>query len=251
MRPKSLRNVTGATIAHRGLFTPKWPENSLEAIVDACEKGHWVEFDIRLSRDGKVVIFHDEDLLRSSSLPSKVADLSSEELQKTRIFGSQCTIPLFRDLLSKVPPHSVLVVELKSFCGTRGFHKDTLLEKAVLKELEGFSGRALLKSFNPFSVTELLSMTQDHSVGFLSCDHLKDGDFPFADQTQARALQALSVEAAIESDFISYGIQDLSPELSKLVREQREQGLMTWTVRNLEQRQKAQNLAHNYIFEAH
>ena len=46
--------------AHRGLHNGKdAPENSLAAFEAACQKGYGIELDVQLSRDGKVMVFHD------------------------------------------------------------------------------------------------------------------------------------------------------------------------------------------------
>ena len=54
--------VYGVNHAHRGLHTKDKtvPENSLPAFRAAAEAGYGVELDIQLSRDGQVVVFHDE-----------------------------------------------------------------------------------------------------------------------------------------------------------------------------------------------
>ena len=43
---------------------PIAPENSLAAFAAACEAGYGIELDVQLTRDGKVVVVHDGDLLR-------------------------------------------------------------------------------------------------------------------------------------------------------------------------------------------
>ena len=45
--------------AHRGLHGGGVPENSLAAFELACKKGFGIELDVQLSRDGKVMVFHD------------------------------------------------------------------------------------------------------------------------------------------------------------------------------------------------
>ena len=52
-------------IAHRGLhYKKEVPENSLLAILKAVENSYDIEFDITITNDGKIVVFHDEDLKR-------------------------------------------------------------------------------------------------------------------------------------------------------------------------------------------
>ena len=73
-------------LAHRGLTTPEMlaagqVENSRAAIEAAIRAGcDLVETDCHLTRDGKVVLFHDADLTRVTGDTRKVADVSLDEL---------------------------------------------------------------------------------------------------------------------------------------------------------------------------
>lgn len=52
--------------AHRG-FKGKYPENTMLAFKKAIEAGaDGIEFDVHLSKDGELVIIHDEFLDRTS-----------------------------------------------------------------------------------------------------------------------------------------------------------------------------------------
>jgi glycerophosphoryl diester phosphodiesterase len=79
-------------IAHRGASAVA-PENTLAAFERAIRDGaEGIEFDVRLARDGVAVVIHDATLERTGLVPGKVAELSSEELQKTDVgtwFGRQ------------------------------------------------------------------------------------------------------------------------------------------------------------------
>ena len=52
-------------IAHRGLHKNKIiPENSMLAFKAAIEKNYAIEFDINITKDNQIVVFHDDDLNR-------------------------------------------------------------------------------------------------------------------------------------------------------------------------------------------
>jgi glycerophosphoryl diester phosphodiesterase len=69
-------------IAHRGASALA-PENTLAAFEKAISDGaEGIEFDVRLSKDGAVVVFHDATLGRLSDRKNLVSSLSVEELQK-------------------------------------------------------------------------------------------------------------------------------------------------------------------------
>lgn len=69
-------------IAHRGASALA-PENTLGAFKRAIDDGaEGIEFDVRLSKDGAVVVFHDATLQRLSDRKNLVSSLTVEELQK-------------------------------------------------------------------------------------------------------------------------------------------------------------------------
>lgn len=71
---------TGPIIGHRGAAGHA-PENTLAAFRAAAALGvRWVEFDVRLSRDRRPVVFHDERLERTTGARGRVADRDAADL---------------------------------------------------------------------------------------------------------------------------------------------------------------------------
>ncbi len=105
----------GLNCAHRGLHRQDQtiPENSLAAFRAAREAGYGVELDVQLSKDGEVVVFHDDDLLRACGKPERVNALEWKELQRLRLFGTEEGIPSFAEALA-VLGDTPVIVELKS-----------------------------------------------------------------------------------------------------------------------------------------
>ncbi|MDO9084637.1 MAG: glycerophosphodiester phosphodiesterase family protein [Anaerolineaceae bacterium] len=69
-------------IAHRG-FSGKYPENTLLAFQKALDLGvDAIELDVQLSKDGEIMIFHDEDLLRTTGKQGMLKDLRFDELRE-------------------------------------------------------------------------------------------------------------------------------------------------------------------------
>jgi homoserine O-acetyltransferase len=85
-------------ICHRGSSEHAF-ENTLEAFRATFELGgDGNEFDIRLTRDGVLVVFHDDMLDRRLEAYGDVSDISWDELRRFRFrdtgrFGDQCRIP--------------------------------------------------------------------------------------------------------------------------------------------------------------
>src|ERR671932_1576515 len=73
-------------IAHRGLHAAQEgrPENSLAAFAQACALGFPAELDVRLTRDGEVVVFHDRALKRMTGAAGPVDDRDARELTRLR-----------------------------------------------------------------------------------------------------------------------------------------------------------------------
>ena len=68
--------------AHRG-FSHKYPEATRAAYQGAIEVGvDGFECDVRLTKDGVPVCFHDRDLKRIAGVKKRVASLTLSELQE-------------------------------------------------------------------------------------------------------------------------------------------------------------------------
>ncbi|MCX8065362.1 MAG: glycerophosphodiester phosphodiesterase family protein [Candidatus Hydrogenedentes bacterium] len=66
--------------AHRG-DAKNAPENTIPAIKSAVEKGvHMIEFDVRMTKDGHLVLMHDETVDRTTNGKGKVSELTSHEI---------------------------------------------------------------------------------------------------------------------------------------------------------------------------
>jgi len=108
-------------IAHRGASADA-PENTLSAMKLAWEQGaDAIELDLWLSKDGKLVVFHDADTKRYEKEPRKVPELTWDELQQLDVGswkGEQFKgerIPTLESILATVPSGRRAVLEIK--CG--------------------------------------------------------------------------------------------------------------------------------------
>lgn len=87
--------------AHRG-FAPDGAENTLKAFAAAHELGFaYLETDVRATKDGVLVVFHDEDLSRLAGDRRRIADCTAAELSALRVRGEP--IPTFDELLLAFP----------------------------------------------------------------------------------------------------------------------------------------------------
>src|SRR3990167_490105 len=144
-------------IAHRG-GAGCAPENTLAAFANAktCAVT-WVEFDVQITADKQVVVFHDETLDRTSNGTGKLVDYSYTDLLTLDVgswFSSEFNnerIPLFREVMQFLAKENMAAnIELKP---QRGQEEALIIE--VIKELQQV---ALVQSrmlFSSFSIPAL------------------------------------------------------------------------------------------------
>ncbi|WP_159617345.1 glycerophosphodiester phosphodiesterase [Arthrobacter zhaoguopingii] len=88
--------------SHRG-FSPAGAENSLSAFADAARLGFgYLEIDVRSTRDGVVMVFHDETLDRVTDARGPIAARTRAELAGVRIRGGE-PIPTLEEVLLRWP----------------------------------------------------------------------------------------------------------------------------------------------------
>lgn len=138
----------GVNFAHRGLHTRdrSIPENSLPAFERAAQAGYGMELDVQLSKDGEVVVFHDDTLDRVCGVHARVDEKTWAELQELRLCGTEYGIPLFSEVLKTVRGRGPLIVELKN-----GRRNRELCEKTYAL-LAAYRGDVCIESFNPLIV---------------------------------------------------------------------------------------------------
>ncbi len=99
-------------IAHRGASADA-PENTMPAFKLALEQGaQMLEFDVRPTRDGAVVVFHDDTTERWNGRPDVVSRLTWDELRAVTIDGEP--VALFEGVCEWAATTGMLLnVELK------------------------------------------------------------------------------------------------------------------------------------------
>ena len=138
----------GRNFAHRGLHSrdKSVPENSLKAFELASAAGYGMELDVQLTKDGQVVVFHDDDLKRVCGVDGRVDDYTFSELQKFPLCGTEERIPLFSDVLHTVRGRGAIICELKNGPRNRELCRKTY------DLLAAYPGEVCVESFNPFIV---------------------------------------------------------------------------------------------------
>lgn len=167
VHPAHLKPFQGWNYAHRGLHSrdKTVPENSLPAFAAAVAAGYGMELDVQLSKDGEVVVFHDDTLDRVTGVHGRVDAFTWAELQKMPLEGSAEHMPLFTQVLAVIGGKTPLIVELKS-----GPRNRELCEK-TLALLRGYEGDFCVESFDPTIVAWFKKNAPDLVRGQLADDY--------------------------------------------------------------------------------
>lgn len=138
--------MKGMYVAHRGLHAAKAgiPENSLKAFSLACELGFCIEIDIHLTRDGHIVVFHDDTTQRICGKDLKVEECTLAQLTQLRLSDTDEHIPTLEEVLCLVNGKVPLLIEFKSVYGN-----SFALCAAADKILSKYQGKYMVQSFYP------------------------------------------------------------------------------------------------------
>ncbi len=151
--------------AHRGLHDEKVPENSMTAFRLAVENGYGVELDVQMTKDGKLVVFHDGSLKRMTGDEHFVKDFTYEQLQQLTLNNTDEHIPLFNDVLN-VLETTDLICEIKN---NNGNINNELCNK-VYQALKEYKGNYCIESFSPFLIKWFRVNHPEIIRGQLSCN---------------------------------------------------------------------------------
>ncbi len=159
-----------AVIAHRGASAHA-PENTLASFQLAVDqKADAIELDVRLSKDGQIVVFHDREVDRTTDCQGNLKNFSLNEL-KTMDAGSyfdqkfnEERIPTLLEILSIFEESALLNIEIK----TQFFHQTGLAVKvARMIHNRNIIDRTLISSFNPLDLISVRRFSPDIDTGIL------------------------------------------------------------------------------------
>jgi glycerophosphoryl diester phosphodiesterase len=146
-----------AVIAHRGASAAA-PENTLASFKLAADLGaDAVELDVKLTRDGALIIMHDETVDRTTNAKGKVRDLTLAQFRQMDAGAWKAPqykgepVPTLEDVFDAVAGRVWINVELTNYYA-RG---DSLVPTVVaLIQKMNLQKRVLLSSFDPFNLRQ-------------------------------------------------------------------------------------------------
>lgn len=126
--------------AHRGLYSPAAPENSLVAFGQAIEKSYGIELDLHLSADGEVMVCHDDQLSRLTGYEGSISQMRASDVKKLALLGTSEKIPTLIEVLNLVKGRVPLLIELKG--------ENLSLAEKTYEILRAYQGEVAVISFN-------------------------------------------------------------------------------------------------------
>ena len=163
--------------AHRGA-SGYAPENTMGAFSEAVRrKADCIELDVQLTKDGEIVVIHDEKLGRVSNGSGWVKDHTLKELRKlnfNKTFPEQgiAKIPTLKEVYELMRKEEMLVnVELKTSIIFYEGLTDKVLE---LSARMGMEDKVLYSSFNHYTLLEMKQKNSGIRTGMLFEDGIVD-----------------------------------------------------------------------------
>lgn len=176
---------------HRGASAHA-PENTLPSFKLACDMGaHGVEMDVQITKDGELIVIHDETVDRTSDGHGHVKDLTLEELKKLNFnknfpaYG-KVTIPTLEEVLNLLKVYEDVSVNLELKNSIVEYEN---LEQKTMETVQklGLENRVIFSSFNHSSMLRMKELYPDAKVAFLHSDGIAD-PWEYADKYKVTAM---------------------------------------------------------------
>ena len=143
-------------IIHRGLAKKKFKENTLPAFKYCFKKEFGIETDLHITKDNKIICFHDFNLKRKFKINKLIKNLNFKEINKiAKKFGYY--VPELKELINISKNKHYLMLEIKS-----NFSKENLLQLIDLtKKLKFYS----ITSFNENNIKNIYKLKKRIVLG--------------------------------------------------------------------------------------
>ena len=200
-------------LGHRGASAYA-PENTMRSFELALEMGaDGVELDVHLSKDGELVVIHDERLDRTTNAKGFIKDFTLEELKRFDASNGMAEfkgvqIPTLNEVYELFRDNGKIInVEIK----TDIIDYSGICEKLLaLEDSFNMNGRIIYSSFNHYSVMEIKRLRPESKVGLLyMCGFI--APWEYAEKIGADCLHPHYITMArtpnMASECISHGIE--------------------------------------------
>ena len=249
MPKRPIPQLQGYDYAHRGYWSTNdpgennRPENSLAAFRAAVEKNYGIELDVHLTKDGHLVVHHDDSLKRLTGVDIRIARSTLKEVRACKLPNGE-PVPTFDEVLKAVNGRVPLVVEVKAEDGNHN-----LLSRAVYERMKRYNGPWCLESFMPGAVKWFRQNAPEVIRGQLAFDHAGTGKTAFLFWRNI-GIASMLQNFASRPDFVAFEAKSvkwhtLSIHLLRLMKP----WLVAWPVRSQEDMDKQRGKWDLQIFE--
>ena len=222
-------------ISHRGIHdNTRVYENTLESFKIAIKKKYIIELDIHLTKDNKIIVFHDYNAKRMTNINLIVEKATYQELNNQSILH----IPTLEEVLHLVRGKVPLLIEIKqnSKVGT--------LEEKLMNILKEYKGEFAIQSFNIMTLYWFRKHYPHILRGQLSYNYKKVK----MNRIAKVLLKNMFFNFLTKPNFISYKYNELP---IKKLKKYRKKGviLLAWTINNKDDFNKYKDYYDNLICE--
>lgn len=214
-------------IAHRG-WSSAAPENTAAAIIKALDLGvDAIEVDVQQSRDGILILMHDDNLKRTTSGTGRIKKSTFSELKKqdagswfSREYAGE-KIPSLEESLILIAGKARLFIEIKR---GRDYYPD--IEANVIRLINKHNAKkwCVIKSFRD----EILKTAGDIDAGIETCKLVK-GNVPLLPFHIDMNFKIGSILQYKKTNSISICHKTIKPGTVAKIK-QRGQQVLAWTV---------------------
>ncbi|WP_195250760.1 glycerophosphodiester phosphodiesterase [Romboutsia sp. 1001713B170207_170306_H8] len=156
--------------AHRG-YRGRYPENTILSFQEALKLSiYGIELDVHKSKDGKLVVIHDEDVKRTFKGKGLIKDYNLEDLKSFKCKqlkyrnNELCKVPTLEEVFELIKnTNCILNIEAKT--NVFNYH----LEEDVLKLIQEYNleNRVLISSFNHKCIKDFQNLNSKIKYGAL------------------------------------------------------------------------------------
>jgi glycerophosphoryl diester phosphodiesterase len=146
-------------VGHRGAAGYE-PENTLRSFRRAIELGAgWIELDVRMSKDGVLMVMHDETVDRTTDGTGEVAELTLNELKRLDA-GKGEKIPMLQEVIDLAKGKAKVDIEIKS----KGIEPDVV----DMIEKNGIVRKCMVSSFKADIIKKVKELNEDVKTAIIT-----------------------------------------------------------------------------------
>ncbi|MBA5777997.1 glycerophosphodiester phosphodiesterase [Stappia sp. F7233] len=240
--------LTARPIAHRGYHNAAEGriENTPSAVAAAIERNFNIEVDVQELADGDALVFHDDDLDRLTFETGPVIARTFDELKDVPMRGTTDKLWRLDDLLALVDGKVGLCIEIKSH--NRRDSQRAFVTR-IAERLARYDGPVVVKSFDPDMLSVLREVAPDLPRGIVADSTRDPKDWGQFSRIERFMLRHLLHAPRTRPHFVSYSVRDLPAPGPAILNRWFGKPLITWTVRNQTDRQRAELFADQIVFE--